>query len=128
LSQHQTSNIQHSTLDLQPSASDMAEQLKIIEADYLFSCAYIAKDSEQENVHANGPMVSNLPEALEKTGAEKKLKRVILTAGLKNYGVQFGRPKNPMKETDPQLRSDDRPPNFYYNRQDVLKEMSKSKS
>jgi hypothetical protein len=65
-SQHQTTNIQHSTLDLQSSASDMAEQPKGIEADYLFFCAYIAKDFEVENVDANVPMVSNLLEALER--------------------------------------------------------------
>jgi nucleoside-diphosphate-sugar epimerase len=124
-SQHQTSNIQHSTLDLMSSASDMAKQLKGIEAEYIFFCAYIAKGSEQGNVDANVPMLANLLEALAKTGAEKKLKRVILTAGLKQYGVQFGRPKNPMEETDPELRGKDRPPNFYYNQQDVLKEKSK---
>jgi nucleoside-diphosphate-sugar epimerase len=111
-----------------PSASDMAEQLKGIESDYIFFCAYIAKGSEQENVDANVPMLANLLEALAKTGAEKKLKRVILTAGLKQYGVQFGRLKNPMEETDPPLRAHDRPPNFYYNQQDVLAEMSKGKN
>lgn len=33
-----------------------------------------------------------------------------------------------MEETDPPLRSGDRPPDFYHNQQDVLKEMSKSKN
>lgn len=75
----------------------MAEQLRGIEAECIYFCAYIAKGSEQENVDANTPMLSNLLEALAKTGAEKLLKRVILTAGLKQYGVQFGRPKNPWR-------------------------------
>ena len=40
-------------------------------------------------------MLSNLLEVLGKTVAEKKLKRVILTAGLKQYGgVARGNPMN----------------------------------
>lgn len=124
---HQTSNIEHSILDLQSSASHMTEQLKDIEADCLFFCTYIAKDSEDENYDANIPMLSNLLEALANTRAENKFKRVILTTGLKQYSVQFGRPQNPMEETDPLPRSDGRPLNFYYNQQDVLKEMSQNK-
>jgi nucleoside-diphosphate-sugar epimerase len=88
----------------------------------------MAKGSEQENVDANTLTLSNMLEALAVTGADKKLKRVVLTTGLKQYGVQFGRPKNPMEETDRPLRSRDRPPNFYYNQQDVLKELSRAKN
>ena len=109
---HQTLDIQHSTLDLQSSSTDMTEQLTDVEASYLFFCAYNTKGSEQENVDANVPMLSNLPEVLGKTGAEKRFNRVILTAGLKQLRVQWRRPENLMEGSDPPLRADDRPSNF----------------
>ena len=67
-------------------------------------------------------MLSNFLDALDSTGASKKLKRVILVTGAKQYGLHLGRPKNPMVESDPRIDGPDRPPNFYYNQQDILKE------
>ena len=69
-------------------------------------------------------MLRNFLTALELTGAAKKLKRVILVTGAKQYGLQFGRPKVPMVESDPRIDGPDRPPNFYYALQDILKEKS----
>ena len=69
-------------------------------------------------------MLKNLLEALEMTGAIKKLRRVVLTAGAKQYGVQLGPAKIPMEESDPWLDGLDWPLNFYYNQQNILKEMS----
>jgi len=72
-----------------------------------------------------GAMLKNFLDALEITGAAKKLKRVILTTGAKQYGVHLGQPKNPMEESDPWIEGSDRPPNFYYNQQNILKDYAK---
>lgn len=65
-------------------------------------------------------MLKNFLEALTITGAAKKLKRVILTTGAKQYGVHLGPVKCPMEETDPWIDGEGRPPNFYYTQQRVL--------
>jgi nucleoside-diphosphate-sugar epimerase len=121
-------NIVHATLDLQNSAGDMAKQLSGVEADYLFFCAYLARPDEGEAAKVNGAMLQNFLDALSITGAEKKLKRVFLTAGLKQYAVHQGRPKNPMYETDPWLEQPDRPLNFYYVQQRILAKAAEGKS
>ena len=73
-------------------------------------------------------MLRNFLEALEITGAAKKLKRVILTTGAKQYGVHLGPVKNPMEESDPWITGPDRPPNFYYVQQEILHEKSSKSS
>lgn len=73
-------------------------------------------------------MLKNFLEALEITGAAKKLKRVILTAGAKQYGVHLGQPKNPMEESDPWIDGPGRPPNFYYRQQNKIKRESQKSS
>jgi nucleoside-diphosphate-sugar epimerase len=118
----------HSTLDLQSSAKDMAKQLSGVEAEYIFFCAYLAKDDEGEAAKVNGAMLQTFLDALSLNGAEKKLKRFILTTGLKQYAVHQGRPKNPMHETDPWLEQPDRPPNFYYDQQRILAKTAGAKS
>jgi hypothetical protein len=65
-------------------------------------------------------MLDNFLQALEKTGAAKNLKRIILVTGAKQYGVHLGVPKNPMEESDPWLTDSKYPPNFYYNQQNIL--------
>ena len=107
----------------------MAEQLQGIQAEYIFWVAYLQKDTEQENWDVNGAMLKNFLEALDQTGADKHLKRVILTTGAKQYGVHLGNPKQPMEESDPWIEGEGRPPNFYYNQQRILHAASaKSKS
>ena len=71
-------------------------------------------------------MLSNFLEALDLTGASKKVKRIILTCGAKQYGVHLGAPKNPMEESDPWIEGHGWPPNFYYNQQRILAEKAKS--
>lgn len=72
-------------------------------------------------------MLANFLDALAITGAEKKLKRVILTTGAKQYGVHLGPVKVPMEETDPWLEGEDWPKNFYYRQQHILKEKAQGK-
>lgn len=65
-------------------------------------------------------MLENFLSALEITGAVKKLQRVLLVTGAKQYGLHLGEVKNPMLESDPWLTGDPWPPNFYYRQQESL--------
>ncbi|KZL74306.1 NAD dependent epimerase dehydratase family protein [Colletotrichum tofieldiae] len=115
------SNVKHSFIDLTGSADEMAKNLQGVKAEYVFFAAYLQKDSEKENWDVNGDMLQNFLTALEKTGATKKVKRILLVTGAKQYGVHLGVPKNPMEESDPWQRDDPPfPPNFYYRQQDIL--------
>ncbi|KAL2356222.1 hypothetical protein BJ546DRAFT_1025067 [Cryomyces antarcticus] len=107
-------NVVHNHIDLTSSAKEMAEQLKDVEGEYIFFAAYLAQDGEKEAADVNGAMLKNFLEALKINGADKKIKRVVLTTGAKQYGVHLGVPKNPMEESDKWLTGPDRPPNFYY--------------
>ncbi len=120
--------IVHSTLDLQADAESLAKQLDGIEADYIFFAAFLAAGSEYDDVKVNGSMLQSLLDALTMTGIDRKFKRFILTCGGKQYGQHFGRPKNPMQESDPWLEADDWPPNFYYDQQRILANAAKGKS
>ena len=97
----------------------MAEQLVGISAEYIFFCAYLARDHPGEAARVNGAMLANFLKALELTGAAKQLKRFVLTCGLGHYGAGLGRPKQPMLESDPLLENGvggvaNWPSNFYY--------------
>ncbi|KAL9122308.1 MAG: hypothetical protein Q9187_001136 [Circinaria calcarea] len=67
-------------------------------------------------------MVRNFLDALAITGANRKLKRVLLTTGAKQYGVHLGPVKVPMEESDPWIDGPGRPPNFYYAQQNIIKD------
>ncbi|KAF2838557.1 NAD(P)-binding protein [Patellaria atrata CBS 101060] len=115
-------NVVHNHIDLTASADNMAKDLQNLEGDYVFFAAYLQKETEQENWDVNGDMLENFLTALQKNGSLKKVKRVILITGCKQYGVHLGAAKNPMVESDPWLTGADRPPNFYYRQQDILKQ------
>lgn len=121
-------NVVHNHIDLTADASEMAKELNDVNGEYVFFAAYLQKDSEQESWDVNGDMLQNFLKALEATGAEKHIKRIILVTGAKQYGVHLGQPKNPMEESDPWLRGPDRPPNFYYRQQDVLRAAAQGKA
>ncbi|TKA79315.1 hypothetical protein B0A49_03555 [Cryomyces minteri] len=83
-------NVVHKHIDLTSSAEEMAEQPKNVEGEYMFFAAYLAKDSEKEAANVNGAMLKNFLEALKVKGADKKIKRVVLTtAGAKQYGLEI---------------------------------------
>lgn len=65
-------------------------------------------------------MIENFLSALEITGAVKKLKRVLLVTGAKQYGLHLGEVKVPMVESDPWVEGEPWPPNFYYRQQKSL--------
>ncbi|KAH7311230.1 hypothetical protein B0I35DRAFT_411469 [Stachybotrys elegans] len=116
------SNAQHISLDLLGSPSDMASSLQGIKtAEYVFFSAYLQKPSEQESWDINGDMLQNFLDALHTAGIASTVKRIVLVTGAKQYGVHLGPVKNPMQESDPWLRENQFPPNFYYRQQDILK-------
>jgi len=115
-------NVVHNHIDLNADAEEMAKELKSVKAEYVFFAAYLQKESEQENWDVNGDMLENFLKALEINGIHKNLKRIVLVTGAKQYGVHLGQPKNPMLESDPWLQQPDRPPNFYYRQQEILKQ------
>jgi len=114
------SNVKHDHIDLTSSAQNMAKDLKGVEAEYVFFAAYLAKDDEGEAADVNGAMLENFLSALEINGVMKKVKRVVLVTGAKQYGLHLGRPRNPMYEDDPWVEGEGRPPNFYYTQQRIL--------
>ena len=119
------SNVKHGFIDLTSDSKGVTEQLKGVEAEYVFFVAYLQKDSDQENCDVNGVMLSNLLNALESIGSSKKIKRIILTTVAKRSGVHRGAQKNPMEETDPWVEVEGRPPNFYYIQERILVEKAK---
>ncbi len=118
-------NVTHDTIDLTGDAKEIAKQLKDVEAEYVFFATYLQKDSEQESWDVNGAMLKTLLEALDITGASKRIKRTILTTGAKRYDLHLGCPKKPMGESDPWIEGEGRPPNFYYHKQRILAEAGK---
>lgn len=98
----------------------MESSLSSVRGEYVFFCAYLARDDEQDAADVNGQMLRNFLDALRRTGAIGTLKRLVLVNGLKQYGVHLGRVKQPMHESDPWLEGGVWPPNFYYTLQRIL--------
>ncbi|OJJ76587.1 hypothetical protein ASPBRDRAFT_145639 [Aspergillus brasiliensis CBS 101740] len=121
--------VHHASIDLLASPNELASQLSSqnVSADYLFFTAYLQEGDEKDLERINGDMLENFLKALSISGAETKLKRVLLVTGAKQYGVHLGPVKFPMEESDPWVEGEGRPPNFYYRQQRVLKEMSEGK-
>lgn len=84
-------NVKQQQLDLQASAEDMAKELGNVQPDIIFFTAYLAQDTEEDATTVNGAMLENFLNALEITGASKKVKRVVLTTGAKQsaFDVPF---------------------------------------
>jgi len=121
-------NVEHKHLDLTADVKEMTKELAGIEAEYVFFAAYLAQDDEGKASEVNGGMLQSFLSALRETGAEKKLKRLVLVTGAKQYGLHLGLPKQPMEESDPWIEGDDFPPNFYYTQQRILTKMASDAS
>ena len=76
-------NVEHKHLDLQADVKEMAKELQGVEAEYVFFAAYLAQDDEGKAAEVNGAMLQNFLSALRETGAENRVKRVILVTGAK---------------------------------------------
>jgi nucleoside-diphosphate-sugar epimerase len=122
---YQHSKVQHITMDLQSSVEDMANDLSEVSAEYIYFCAYLAPGNPTELLRVNVTLLGNFLQALKATGADKKIKRFILTCGFKQYGVHLGQAKQPFVEDDPLLeniKGASWPPIFYYEQQKILAE------
>ncbi|KAH0432706.1 nad dependent epimerase dehydratase family protein [Colletotrichum camelliae] len=116
-----TQNVIQSHLYLCATPEEMASELQGIEADYVFFAAYLEQDTEAKASKVNGDMLDAFLKALVLNNSASKIKRIILVCGAKQYGVQHGRVKIPMQETDPWLPEDEPfAPNFYYRQQRIL--------
>jgi len=49
--------VKHTHLDLTATAESMFDDLKGVEADYVFFAAYLQKDTDEENTRVNGTVV-----------------------------------------------------------------------
>ncbi len=74
-----------------------------------------------DNVNANTALLVNPINVLEPINP--KLERIVLQEGGKVYGRHIGPFKTPAKESDARHL----PPNFYYNQEDFLRKLQKSK-
>ncbi|ABE29373.1 NAD dependent epimerase/dehydratase family protein [Paraburkholderia xenovorans LB400] len=83
---------------------------------HIFYAAYQARPSRAEEVAPNVQMLRNVVDAV--SGRARGLKKIVLITGAKFYGIQWGRVKTPMKETDARQL----PPNFYYDQEDFLRD------
>ncbi|KAM0081724.1 hypothetical protein ACKRZS_006112 [Fusarium odoratissimum] len=49
--------VKHTHLDLTATADSMFDDLKDVEAEYVFFAAYLQKDTDEENTRVNGTVV-----------------------------------------------------------------------
>ncbi|WP_265672142.1 NAD-dependent epimerase/dehydratase family protein [Klebsiella grimontii] len=112
----------HLPLDLMdPSSSDDYSAV-LSSVTHLVFAAYQEKPTPAELVDVNMLMLQNLVEALE--NHSPGFQHVTLMQGGKAYGCHIGPFPSPAKESDPRHM----PPNFYYNREDFLREYSRGKN
>ncbi|OQD73816.1 hypothetical protein PENDEC_c013G00137 [Penicillium decumbens] len=100
---YQTPKVQHVTMDLQSSVEDMVHNLDGVSAEYIYFCAYLARADETELLRVNVTLLRNFLQALKATGADKNIKRFILTCGFKQYGVHLGQNKQPSWKMIPEF-------------------------
>ena len=92
----------------------------------MFSSPHIfSKIPRRANADVDGAMLANFLDTLEITGASRKIKRVIVTSGAKQYGIHLGAPQILIEDSDLWEESDGRPPNFYDVQQKTLHEEAK---
>jgi nucleoside-diphosphate-sugar epimerase len=92
--------------------------LQGVEPSHVFFNTWTRRDTEAENVVANGAMLQNLLDAL--SGA-RSLEHVALVTGTKHYLGPFeaygaSKPDTPFVEDRPRLPGE----NFYYTQEDIL--------
>lgn len=127
LSHDERSRIEHVSVDLMSSPSEIASRLKAshVAAHYVFFYSYLqpkppkgarAWSNADELVKVNAALLSNFLDALPEAGI--KPRRILHQTGAKNYGVHLGRHRTPACESDPQPKH--LQPNFYYPQEELL--------
>lgn len=108
--------IRHVSLDLLDREAATAS-LGELDVEYVFVTSWTRRETEAENIAANGAMMRNLLDGL----AGARLRHVCLVTGLKHYLGPFEAygqfsPETPFRETQQRLEY----PNFYYEQEDIL--------
>ncbi len=93
------------------------QALAALPITHVFYCTWIKRDSEKENVEANGAMMQNLLDALQGGDVE----HVSLVTGTKQYLGSFesygsGKTETPFRESAPRVPGE----NFYYALEDTM--------
>lgn len=93
------------------------QALEGLPISHVFFCTWTRRDSERENVEANGAMMNHLFDALD----AGKLQHASLVTGTKQYLGAFesygsGRVETPFRESAPRVPGE----NFYYTLEDIL--------
>lgn len=117
-----TSGVRAVKADLLDSNS-LRSSLTGIDPTHVFFTTWVRRESEEENIKANGALVRNLLTVLENS---KTLRHVALVTGLKHYLGPFEyyakvKPDTPLREEMPRLPF----PNFFYAQEDELFEAAK---
>src|SRR5258707_9219122 len=114
---------------VKPIAADLLdrEALRISLADlrptHVFFTTWVRRETEEENIAANGALVRNVLAALQRS---KTLEHVALVTGLKHYLGPFEmyakvKLDTPLREEMPRLPY----PNFFYAQEDALFEAAR---
>ncbi|RFU25892.1 hypothetical protein B7463_g10428, partial [Scytalidium lignicola] len=118
--------IKHVSVDLLAGVDSIQQVLETenVSGDYVFFFAYKESPSDdgklwggqEQMVIDNSKMLRDLILALR----ERPFKRLVLQTGAKHYGIHIGPTVLPCKEDDPLVLTI---PNFYYQQEDILKEL-----
>lgn len=114
---------------LRPVAADLLDPkalrsaLADLNPSHLFLTTWVRRDTEEENITANGTLVRNV---LEAVAPSKSLRHAALVTGLKHYLGPFEdyakvNVETPLREEMPRLPA----PNFFYAQEDALFEAAK---
>lgn len=103
-------------------AKATAKALEGLPISHVFYCTWTQRDSEAENVKANGAMMNNLFEALDPS----TLAHVSLVTGTKQYLGAFesygsGKVETPFRESAERVPGE----NFYYTLEDIMLDVAK---
>ena len=109
----------HVSVDLFDLSACKAVADRFSNVTHVFFAAYVEHPTWAEMVEPNVLMLRNLLETLELVA--KGLEHVNVMHGTKWYGNHLGPFKTPAEETDPPHMS----PNFYYDQQALVEQMSK---
>lgn len=98
-----------------------AKALNGLPITHVFYCTWTQRDSEEENVKANGAMMNNLFAALD----PERLAHVSLVTGTKQYLGSFeaygsGKVETPFRESAERVSG----PNFYYTLEDIMRDVA----
>lgn len=105
-------------LDLTDPDAVEKQKNKLKDVTHIFYGAYIEQKTLALQTSVNTLLLENLIMGIEK--ASTNFEHIVFIQGGKAYGAHLGMYKTPAKETDARHF----PPNFYYNQEDILRNLS----